>query len=216
MPGIGLSSESGIASAVAVPLNDCEERNCRLGWDSPQGVVSRDAVEEERLSFLLFIGRSSISSTSSSTSFAFAAASYCACIKAYSPFSERKSWSAVSRGLYDGAFGRNFLLTGMPQLVDIPAPVITTTFFDFARISAISCNCGPLPDSTFTVGIFALGTVSVWLSLFPFLPYSPTLSKSRSWGGNLIRSQATNGRQICRAKYRYPEFVHSITSLFFV
>jgi hypothetical protein len=41
----------------------------------------------------------------------------------------------------------------MPQFVEIPAPVITTTFFDFDKASAISCSCGPQLEETFVVGI---------------------------------------------------------------
>ena len=31
--------------------------------------------------------------------------------------------------------------TGIPQLVEIPAPVMITTFFEDARTLAIFCNC---------------------------------------------------------------------------
>jgi hypothetical protein len=51
-------------------------------------------------------------------------------------------------------------LTGIPQLVEIPAPVMTTTFLDFARISAMSCSCWPDPGATFEVGM-------ALLTLFP-------------------------------------------------
>lgn len=44
-------------------------------------------------------------------------------------------------------------LTGMPQFVEIPAPVMTTTFFDFDRASAISCSCNSQVEDTFVVGI---------------------------------------------------------------
>jgi hypothetical protein len=45
------------------------------------------------------------------------------------------------------------LLTGIPQFVLIPAPVTTTTFLDFAIISAISCSSRPEPDPTWIVGM---------------------------------------------------------------
>jgi hypothetical protein len=44
-------------------------------------------------------------------------------------------------------------LTGMPQFVEIPAPVMTTTFLDFDRASAISCSCSSQAEETFVVGI---------------------------------------------------------------
>lgn len=43
--------------------------------------------------------------------------------------------------------------TGMPELVLMPAPVITTTFRAFHRVFAISCSKGSQPGSTCVVGI---------------------------------------------------------------
>lgn len=44
----------------------------------------------------------------------------------------------------------------MPQFVEIPAPVTTTTFFDFDRAFAISCNFCSQVEETFVVGIALL------------------------------------------------------------
>lgn len=41
----------------------------------------------------------------------------------------------------------------MPELVLMPAPVMTTTFFAFHIESAISCSRDPESDDTWTVGI---------------------------------------------------------------
>lgn len=45
-------------------------------------------------------------------------------------------------------------LTGMPELVLIPAPVITTTFFALYSELAISCSCEAESGVMWTVGIF--------------------------------------------------------------
>lgn len=45
--------------------------------------------------------------------------------------------------------------TGIPTFVLIPAPVTTTTFLDFARMSAISCNSAAEVGKTLIVGIVA-------------------------------------------------------------
>ena len=47
-------------------------------------------------------------------------------------------------------------LTGIPQLVDIPAPVITTIFRDFASKSAIAPSSPSESDVTFVVGMAAV------------------------------------------------------------
>jgi hypothetical protein len=44
-------------------------------------------------------------------------------------------------------------LTGIPELVLMPAPVITTTFLAFHSVFAISCSSGSQPGSTCVVGI---------------------------------------------------------------
>lgn len=46
-------------------------------------------------------------------------------------------------------------LTGMPQLVLIPAPVITITFFDFPSASAICCSSRSAHGPTSMVGMMA-------------------------------------------------------------
>jgi hypothetical protein len=49
--------------------------------------------------------------------------------------------------------GRGTRRTGMPELVLMPAPVMTTTFRAFHRVFAMSCNNGSQPGSTWVVGI---------------------------------------------------------------
>lgn len=53
---------------------------------------------------------------------------------------------------------RRVQLTGMPELVLMPAPVITTTFLALDRAFAMSCNSRSDPGVTWTVGI--LGSLS--------------------------------------------------------
>ena len=45
------------------------------------------------------------------------------------------------------------MLTGIPELVLIPAPVTTTTLRDFSRASATVCKSSGELDSTWVVGI---------------------------------------------------------------
>ena len=45
-------------------------------------------------------------------------------------------------------------LTGMPQLVDIPAPAMTTTFLADAMVSAMSLKAGVSVGEISSIGIF--------------------------------------------------------------
>jgi hypothetical protein len=49
-------------------------------------------------------------------------------------------------------------LTGIPQLVLIPAPVTTTTFLDFPRASAINCSSWLESGPTLIVGMMLIYT----------------------------------------------------------
>lgn len=49
-------------------------------------------------------------------------------------------------------------LTGIPQLVDMPAPVNTTTFFASARTSATSCSSLGVSALTLVIDMFPLST----------------------------------------------------------
>lgn len=53
--------------------------------------------------------------------------------------------------------GRRDIRTGMPELVLMPAPVMTTTLRDFHNVLAISCRKASEPGSTWVVGILTRG-----------------------------------------------------------
>ena len=53
------------------------------------------------------------------------------------------------------------LLTGMPEFVLIPAPVMTTTLRAFQRELAMSWSSGAEPGSTWVVGMAATAAVVV-------------------------------------------------------
>lgn len=59
--------------------------------------------------------------------------------------------------------------TGIPQLVLIPAPVTTTTFFDLPIASAISCNPEKESGPTLVVGI--LSTQALMFGSFEYDEY---------------------------------------------
>jgi len=50
-------------------------------------------------------------------------------------------------------------LTGIPQFVLIPAPVTTTTFRDFPKVSAMNCSSSSEFGETLIVGIIAMCTI---------------------------------------------------------
>lgn len=52
-----------------------------------------------------------------------------------------------------GQHSNRAILTGIPELVLIPAPVTTTTFRDFRRASATVCRSSGELDSTCVVGM---------------------------------------------------------------
>lgn len=56
---------------------------------------------------------------------------------------------------------REMELTGMPQLVEIPAPVTTMTLFDAARILAIFCCWRLSPASTSVIGMLTVPMVQM-------------------------------------------------------
>lgn len=58
------------------------------------------------------------------------------------------------------------LLTGIPQLVLIPAPVTTMTLRDFPKLSAICCSSRTEPALTCRVGIVAAHNLPLVPSLF--------------------------------------------------
>jgi hypothetical protein len=65
-----------------------------------------------------------------------------------------RSENPIKKSVYakDALFNKGSL-TGMPQFVEMPAPVTTTIFFDLANAFAISWSLSSQSGPTFVVGI---------------------------------------------------------------